>query len=212
MIDIEKLKTAVSELDEEAVLGMIDEVMSSGGDDAQPAMEACREGLGTVGDLFESGEYFVSDLIYAGEIMNQAIGKLKPALLKGSDQSLGKMILCTVEGDLHDIGKNIVKAMLEAAGFEVIDLGIDVSPKTIVDTAKNEGISIIGLSGVLTLAVTSMKATIDALKDAGMRDGVHIIIGGNPVNQDVCEFIGADAWAVNPQLTVSTCREWAGAK
>ncbi|MCL1834601.1 MAG: cobalamin-dependent protein [Oscillospiraceae bacterium] len=209
MIDLAVLRTAVGELEEDTVLALIDEVMAAGGDEAQGAMEACREGLGTVGDLFEAGEYFVSDLIYAGEIMNQAIGKLKPALLKSAGEGLGKMILCTVEGDLHDIGKNIVRAMLEAAGFEVLDLGIDVSPAAIVEAAKKEEVSIIGLSGVLTLAVTSMKATVDAFKEAGMRDNVHIIIGGNPVNEVVCGSVGADAWAVNPQLTVSTCRAWA---
>lgn len=209
MADFSKLKTAVSELEEDVVLELIDQVMEAGGNDAAAAMEACREGLGRVGELFEDGEYFVSDLIYAGEIMNQAVAKLKPALAKGSEQKLGKMILCTVEGDLHDIGKNIVKAMLEAEGFDVLDLGIDVSPDVIVETAKAEGVSIIGLSGVLTLAVTSMKATIKAFKEAGMRDSVRIIIGGNPVNAEVCSAVGADAWAVNPQLTVSTCRSWA---
>ena len=209
MADLSKLQTAVKELEEDTVLEIIDEIMASGGDDASAAMDACREGLNDVGNLFESGEYFVSDLIYAGEIMTQAVGKLKPALAKGSNQSLGKMILCTVEGDLHDIGKNIVRAMLEAAGFEVLDLGIDVSPAVIVETAKKEGITIIALSGVLTLAIASMKATADAFKDAGMREGVNIIIGGNPVTQEACEFVGADAWAINPQLTVNTCKDWA---
>ena len=209
MADLEKLKAAVKDLEEDIVLEIIDEVIASGGSDASQAMDACREGLNDVGNLFESGEYFVSDLIYAGEIMTQAVTKLKPALAMGSDQKLGKMILCTVEGDLHDIGKNIVKAMLEAAGFEVLDLGIDVSPKVIVETAKNEGITIIGLSGVLTLAIASMKATVDAFAAAGMREGVNIIIGGNPVTQEACELVGADAWAINPQLTVNTCRSWA---
>ena len=209
MIDMEKLQAAVRELEEDVVLEIIDELMEAGGDDAGAAMDACREGLNDVGNLFESGEYFVSDLIYAGEIMTQAVGKLKPALARGSDQKLGRMILCTVEGDLHDIGKNIVRAMLEAAGFEVLDLGIDVSPAVVVETAKKEGINIIALSGVLTLAIASMKATADAFVDAGMRGDVNIIIGGNPVTQEACDFVGADAWAINPQLTVNTCKGWA---
>jgi methylmalonyl-CoA mutase cobalamin-binding domain/chain len=210
MIDLVKLQTAVSDLEEDNVLEIIDELMAVGGAEAQAAMEACREGLNNVGDLFETGEYFVSDLIFAGEIMTQALGKLKPALSKDSEQKLGRMILCTVEGDLHDIGKNIVKAMLEAAGFDVIDLGIDVSPAVVVETAKKEGITIIGLSGVLTLAIASMKNTVDAFIEAGLRDNVHIIVGGNPITQEACEFVGADAWAINPQLTVNTCRDWAG--
>ena len=209
MIDFTKLQTAVSELEEELVLEMIEEIVELGGDNAQAAMDACREGLEKVGDLFENGEYFVSDLVYAGEIMTQAIEKLQPVLSKGADRTLGKMILCTVEGDLHDIGKNIVRSMLEAAGFTVIDLGIDVSPATILETAKNENVNIIGLSGVLTLAVASMKATVEAFVDAGMRESIHIIIGGNPVSEEAREYVGADAWAINPQHTVNICRDWA---
>jgi dimethylamine corrinoid protein len=209
MTDLVKLQTAVGDLEEDAVLEIIDALMEAGGQDAPAAMDACREGLNKVGERFEAGEYFVSDLIYAGEIMTQAVTKLKPALLKDSSQKLGRMILCTVEGDLHDIGKNIVRSMLEVAGFEVLDLGIDVSPAVIVDTAIKEGIAIIGLSGVLTLAIASMKATVDAFVAAGLRDSVHIIIGGSPVSQEACELTGADAWAINPQLTVNTCRTWA---
>jgi methylmalonyl-CoA mutase cobalamin-binding domain/chain len=208
MADLEKLQTAISELEENTALEIIDEVMAAGGDEAQAAMDACRVGLGKVGDLFEKGEYFISELIFAGELMTQALVKLKPALSKGPDQKIGKMLLCTVQGDLHDIGKNIVRAIHEAAGFEVLDLGIDVSPTVIVETAQKEGISVIGLSGVLTLAVSSMKATVDAFKDAGMRDQVRIIIGGNPVTQEVCEFVGADAWTSNPQVSVDICRNW----
>lgn len=108
-----------------------------------------------------------------------------------------------------DIGKNIVRSMLEAAGFEVLDLGIDVAPEKIVETAKAEGINIIGLSGVLTLAIDSMKDTIDAFKEAGMRDDVKIVIGGAPVNAEVCEQTGADAWASSPQTTIDYCKSWA---
>ena len=120
------------------------------------------------------------------------------------------MILCTVKDDLHDIGKNIVKAMLEAGGFDVIDLGIDVPAEKIVETVKENGIKIVALSGVLTLAIDSMKATIDALKEAGL-DGVKVIIGGAPVNAEVCERIGADEWAYSPQKTVQTCKAWTAA-
>lgn len=208
MTNLEKLRTAVVELEETAVMEIIDEVMTAGGDEAQAAMEVCREGLDKVGQLFESGEYFISELVFAGALMTQVLERLKPALSKDLDQQLGKILLCTVEGDLHDIGKNIVKAMFEAAGFAVTDLGIDVKPDLIVATAKNEGISIIGLSGVLTLAIDSMKTVVDAFKNAGMRDKVRIIIGGNPVTQEVCEYVGADAWAVNPQLGVNQCRDW----
>lgn len=213
MLDMEKLREAMGELEEEEVTAILEAVMNDGGAEAAQAMEACQEGMNIVGDRFEQGEYFVGDLIYAGELMTQAVGILKPALAagSGSDGVTGKMILCTVEGDLHDIGKNIVKAMLEAAGFQVIDMGIDVKAEDIVRCVREQGISIIALSGVLTLALDSMKKTVEKLREAGMRDQVKVIIGGAPVTVESQTYTGADAWAVNPQQTVKICREWMAA-
>ena len=201
----------MGDLDEDVMVDTLEQVMAEGGADAQMAMEACQKGMDTVGSLFEEGEYFVGDLIYAGELMTKAVEILKDALITdgGEDTVKARMILCTVKDDLHDIGKNIVRSMLEAAGFEVLDLGIDVAPEKIVETAKAEGINIIGLSGVLTLAIDSMKDTIDAFKEAGMRDDVKIVIGGAPVNAEVCEQTGADAWASSPQTTIDYCKSWA---
>lgn len=211
MIDFNKLAEAMGDLDEDVMVETLEQVMAEGGADAQKAMEACQKGMDTVGSLFEEGEYFVGDLIYAGELMTKAVEILKDALITdGSEDTVkARMILCTVKDDLHDIGKNIVRSMLEAAGFEVLDLGIDVAPEKIVETAKAEGINIIGLSGVLTLAIDSMKDTIDAFKEAGMRDDVKIVIGGAPVNAEVCEQTGADAWASSPQTTIDYCKSWA---
>ena len=211
MIDFNKLAEAMGDLDEDVMVETLEQVMAEGGADAQKAMEACQKGMDTVGSLFEEGEYFVGDLIYAGELMTKAVEILKDALITdgGEDTVKARMILCTVKDDLHDIGKNIVRSMLEAAGFEVLDLGIDVAPDKIVETAKAEGINIIGLSGVLTLAIDSMKDTIDAFKEAGMRDDVKIVIGGAPVNAEVCEQTGADAWASSPQTTIDYCKSWA---
>lgn len=211
MIDFNKLAEAMGDLDEDVMVETLEQVMAEGGADAQKAMEACQKGMDTVGSLFEEGEYFVGDLIYSGELMTKAVEILKDALITdgGEDTVKARMILCTVKDDLHDIGKNIVRSMLEAAGFEVLDLGIDVAPEKIVETAKAEGINIIGLSGVLTLAIDSMKDTIDAFKEAGMRDDVKIVIGGAPVNAEVCEQTGADAWASSPQTTIDYCKSWA---
>ena len=211
MIDFNKLAEAMGDLDEDVMVETLEQVMAEGGADAQKAMEACQKGMDTVGSLFEEGEYFVGDLIYAGELMTKAVEILKDALITdgGEDTVKARMILCTVKDDLHDIGKNIVRSMLEAAGFEVLDLGIDVAPEKIVETAKAEGSNIIGLSGVLTLAIDSMKDTIDAFKEAGMRDDVKIVIGGAPVNAEVCEQTGADAWASSPQTTIDYCKSWA---
>lgn len=210
MIDFNELAEAMGDLDEDVMVETLEQVMAEGGADAQKAMEACQKGMDTVGSLFEEGEYFVGDLIYAGELMTKAVEILKDALITdgGEDTVKARMILCTVKDDLHDIGKNIVRSMLEAAGFEVLDLGIDVAPEKIVETAKAEGINIIGLSGVLTLAIDSMKDTIDAFKEAGMRDDVKIVIGGAPVNAEVCEQTGADAWASSPQTTIDYCKSW----
>lgn len=211
MVDFELLKQSMGDLDEDAVVSALNEVMADGGSQAAAAMQACQDGLNIVGDLFASGEYFVGDLIYAGELMTQAVEILRTALAGGGGAEKGRMIMCTVKGDLHDIGKNIVIAMLEASGFEVLDLGIDVAPETIVETAKKEGIHIIALSGVLTLAIDSMKDTVDAFAAAGMRDATKIIIGGAPVSPEACKLVGADAWAHNPQDTVRTCSDWAEA-
>ena len=207
-MNFEEIKNAMQDLDEDALLELMQNVLDSGAD-AMEAVKACQEGMEGVGKLFEEGEYFVGDLIYAGEILTQAIEIIKPALSEGEGGNLGRIILCTVKDDLHDIGKNIVKSLLEAGGFEVLDLGIDTPADKIVETAKAEGIKIIALSGVLTLALDSMKAAVQAFADAGMRDEVKIIVGGAPVNEVSAKNIEADAWANSPQKTVSVCRSWA---
>ena len=209
MATYEEMLEAMQELDDETLLAAAQQLMDEGGADAQECMRACQDGLQEVGKRFEDGEYFVGDLVFAGELMGQVMDIIKPALSGEGNQAIGRMILCTVKDDLHDIGKNIVRAMLEAAGLEVLDLGIDVAPETIVEKAKENDIKIIGLSGVLTLAIDSMKATVDAFKAAGMRDDVHIIVGGNPVTEEGCKMIGADAWAILPQETVRICTDWA---
>lgn len=199
----------MADLDDDEVTSIIKEVMDDGGKDADKALAACQKGMDTIGDRFETGEYFVGDLIYAGEIMTTALGTLKPALVSANAEGpAGKMVMCTVKGDLHDIGKNIVKALLEASGMEVYDLGIDVEAEKIIAELKAKDAGILGLSGVLTLSIDSMKSTIEAIEAAGMRDKVKIIIGGNPITAAVCEQVGADDWAQNPKKTVNVCRAW----
>ena len=212
MVDFDALAEAMGDLDEDTMTEMLNEVMADGGSQAQSAMDACQKGMDIVGQRFESGEYFVGDLIYAGELMTTAVGMLKDALVTGDggSGSKTKMLLCTVKDDLHDIGKNIVRSMLEAAGFEVIDLGIDVPAEKVVETVKAENIKIVALSGVLTLAIDSMKKTVDALKAAGLND-VKVIIGGAPVSEEAMKITGADEGAHSPQKTVSVCQEWSKA-
>lgn len=207
MVDLTRLTDAVGELEEDEVREVLHQVMDEGGNQANEAMEACQKGMDIVGERFETGEYFVGDLIYAGEIMQESVEILKDAIVSGEGGSKGQVLICTVKDDLHDIGKNIVKAILEASGFDVIDLGIDTPPEKIVETVRNEHLKIVLLSGVLTLAVDSMKVVVDQLHEAGLYD-VKVLIGGAPVNEDACKRTGADAWARNPQDTVRFCQEW----
>lgn len=211
MLDYDALKNAIADLDEDQVNEILDQVMADGGTEAQKAVDACQEGMTEVGRRFEEGEYFVGDLIFAGEILTDGMEKLKEALSAGGEDKIGRVLLCTVKDDLHDIGKNIVKAMLEAGGLDVLDLGIDTPAEKIIETAKAEDIHVIALSGVLTLALDSMKDTVQQFVDAGIRDQVKIIIGGNPVSAEACAAIGADEWAHSPQKTVEVCKGWVSA-
>lgn len=208
-MDFEKMKNAMAELDEDTLLECANQVMDDGGSAAMEALDACRLGMEEVGRLFDEGEYFVGDLVFAGEIMTETIEILKPGLKADGEGTDARMIIATVKDDLHDLGKNIVKALLSAAGFDVLDMGVDTAPEAIVKKAQEEGIGIIALSGVLTFALESMKKTVKAFEDAGMRDKVHIIIGGAPVSEDACRNIGADEWAISPMKTVETCKAWA---
>ena len=210
MIDLAKLKQTVGELDEDSVNKMIDGFLASNpsGDDAKKVVEACQQGMEIVGNLFEKGEYFVGDLIFAGELLTTSIDKLKPLLGSGSTKERGVIVLGTVEGDIHDIGKNIFKGMAEAAGFRVVDIGIDMAPVAFVKAVKEHKPKIVGFSGVLTLSIDSMKRTVEALKEAGVRDAVKIIIGGNSVNPEACSYAGADAWSRNAAEAVKTCGSW----
>ena len=207
-MDMDLLRQAMCDLEEERLLELTREAAEQA-ECAEDALSALQAGMDDVGQRFEAGEYFVGDLIYSGELMTEAMEILRPVIFAGSGAGLGKMILCTVKDDLHDIGKNIVKAMLEAAGFEVLDLGINVEPSVIVEAVRANDIHIVALSGVLTLALASMRSTIEALEEAGLRSQVKVIIGGNPVNAEACKAIGADEYAHSPQKTVNVCRGWA---
>lgn len=179
------LTKALGELDEQKVDDLLNEFLAANPteEEAKIAVAACQAGMGTVGDLFEKGEYFVGDLIFAGELLTATMDRLKTVLDSGSSEKTGKIVLGTVFGDLHDIGKNIFRSMAEAAGFEVYDLGIDQPVSAFVEKVREVKPDIVGMSGVLTPALTSMKDTVDGLKAAGLRDQVKIIIGGNPVSE-----------------------------
>ncbi|WP_026394097.1 cobalamin B12-binding domain-containing protein [Acetobacterium malicum] len=208
MINLKLLTETMGELEEDQVLEMLKEFVENNPSEAEAleAVGACQAGMAIVGELFENGEYFVGDLIFAGELLTEAINVLKPALGSGESTIIGTILLGTVHGDLHDIGKNIFKSMSEAVGFEVVDIGIDVAVEEFVAKAKVVKPQIIGMSGVLTLAIDSMKDTIEALKAAGV--GAKIIIGGNPVTKEACGFVGADAFTTNAAEGVKICQNW----
>ncbi|AFV01248.1 corrinoid methyltransferase protein [Dehalobacter sp. UNSWDHB] len=210
MIDLKVLTDAVGDLDEDKLMGMLNDFVASKPteEEAQSVVGACQRGMAKVGELFESGEYFIGDLIFAGELLTQSIDILEPVI--GSDESakVGKIVLATVEGDLHDIGKNIFRSMSEAAGFEVFDLGIDQGPSAFIEKVKEVQPDVVGMSGVLTLALEAMKKTVDELKAAGVRDSLKIIIGGNPVTEEACRQIGADAFTTNAAEGVKICQSW----
>ncbi|WP_347489137.1 cobalamin-dependent protein [Desulfoscipio sp. XC116] len=210
MLDMQALTKAVGDLDEPKVLDMLKEFVATnpGSEETEAVVSACQKGMAIVGNLFDTKEYFVGDLIFAGELLNSALEILKPVMSAESSGKTGKIVLATVEGDLHDIGKNIFKSMSEAAGFEVYDLGIDVPAGAFIAKIKEIKPEILGMSGVLTLALDSMKNTVDALREAGLRDEVKVIIGGNPVTEQACQMIGADAFTTNAAEGVKICRGW----
>ncbi|MBF7095682.1 cobalamin-dependent protein [Alkalibacter mobilis] len=209
-MNFEMLTQAVGELEEEKVIEMLQEFVGENPneEEAGKAVAACQKGMAAVGELFESGDYFVGDLIFAGELLTEAIDILKPVLGSGETKKVGNMVIGTVHGDLHDIGKNIFKSMAEAAGFEVYDLGIDTPAQAFIDKIKEVDAQIVGMSGVLTLALESMKDTVEEIKEAGLRDDVKIIIGGNPVTKEACDHIGADAYTTNAAEGVKIIQSW----
>lgn len=210
MIDLNSLRQAVADLNEEEVKKAIEQFVAGNPtpEEAQQVVTACQQGMSTVGDLFESGEYFVSDLLFAGDLLTEAMELLKPVMGNAGSAKRGKIVLGTVKGDLHDIGKNIFKNMAEAAGFEVFDLGIDQKPEAFVAKVREVQPQIVGMSALLTSALESMKDTVTALTEAGLRDDVKIIIGGNPVTEEACHHIGADAYTTSAAEGVKICRIW----
>jgi len=174
-------------------------------------LELCREAMDIVGKRFEQGEYFLPELVLAGEMLENIGAIAKPLITQGpggEPKKLAKVLVGTVHGDLHDIGKNIVTFMLDINGFEVKDIGIDVPVKTFIDEINAFRPDVVGLSGFLTIAFDSMKETIAAIQDAGLRDKLKIMIGGGQVDEAVRNYTGADAFGTTAVEAVSLCKNW----
>ena len=203
----------LADMNEDDALALSNKMLLEEGADPLRVLELCRAAMDIVGKRFEEGEYFLPELVLAGEMLD-TIGKVAKPLIKSAPgeeaKKLGKVLIGTVHGDLHDIGKNIVTFMLDINGFEVKDIGIDVPVKTFIKEIKDYQPDVVGLSGFLTLAFDSMKETINAFEAEGMRDKFKIMIGGGQIDDTVRGYTGADAFGVNAVEAVHLCKNWMG--
>jgi methanogenic corrinoid protein MtbC1 len=205
------LVNALADLKEQEALKIVKDRLSAG-EDPLKIMEDARKGMEIVGKRFASSEYFIPDLVYSGEILKAVTEMVKPKLAKATaSKKLGKIVFGTVAGDIHDIGKDIVVFMLDVNGFEVHDLGVDVPAQKFVDKIKETSAPIVGLSGFLALAFDSMKDTVEAIKKAGLRDKVKIMIGGGQITDEIRKYTGADAYGKDAMTGVTLAKKWVGA-
>ena len=208
----EKLVTAIADMEEKEALALATELLA-GKTDPVAILDDCRSAMEIVGRRFEAGTYFLPELLLAGEMLTEITEIVKPEMAKTQEiQRHGKVLIGTVKGDIHDIGKNIVTFMLDASGFEVKDLGVDVPAEKFVEAIREFQPQVVGLSGFLTLAFDAMKQTIAAIQAAGLRDGVKIMIGGGPVSEEVRNYTGADAYGKDAMAGVSLTKQWTGVK
>jgi methanogenic corrinoid protein MtbC1 len=181
------------------------------GEDPLSILNICTQAMQTVGERFENGEYFLPHLMMAGEMLKQISQMVKPKLQGGmSKKKWGRVVIGTVEGDIHDIGKDIVTFILDVNGFEVRDIGIDAAPDRFVEAINEFHPQVVGMSGLLTLAYDSMKNTVEAIEKAGLRDGVKIMIGGGQMSDNVKTYVGADAYCKDAIEGLNLTKKWTG--
>lgn len=204
-----QLSAALADLDEPRVNQFVDRLLAEAPESADRAIDAIQSGMDEVGRRFQEGDYFLAEMIFAAEMVKEAMPRLSAALGGKGRKPLGTVVLGTVKGDLHDIGKNLVGVMMTAAGFEVVDLGYDVPAQRFVKAIQEHEPKVVGLSGLLTLSVDPMKQTVDAIREAGLRDRVKVIIGGNPVTEYIHALVGSDAWTNNAAEGLAICQKWA---
>jgi methanogenic corrinoid protein MtbC1 len=201
----------LADLKEDEVLKLTKERIDSG-EDPMKILEDSRKGMEVVGKRFADGEYFLPELVFSGELLKLVTELVKPHLTQAVEtKRLGTIVLGTVAGDIHDIGLNIVDFMLDVNGFEVHNLGVDVSKEKFVEKVKETKAPIVGLSGFLTPAFDAMKETVEALEKAGLRDGVKIMIGGGQMDDEVRKYARADAFGKDAMAAVSLAKQWVGA-
>lgn len=203
------IKKSLVELDDVKVKELIQKALEEGVSPMEIIEKALRPAMVEIGDKFEQGEYFLAELVVAGDIFKEVMDEIiVPELRKrgGEVSKLGTVVIGTVRGDLHDIGKSIVASMLSAAGFEVVDLGVDVPPEKFVEAVKKHNADIVGMSALLTTTMLEMKNVIEALKKEGIRSKVKVIVGGAPITPEFAKEIGADAYAKDAVEAVEVCR------
>ena len=205
----EKIAALIAEVEEDKTLEEVRKALDEGTDPLS-LVEALRDGMSVVGDRYEAREYFLPELILAAEIFKEAIALIEPRLQGDNIATKGSVVIGTAQGDIHDIGKNIVATMLRCNGYDVHDLGVDVPPQAFVAKASQTRAGLVAISGLLTLAFDAMKDTVDALAEAGLRDKLKIIIGGGPVNEKVLEYCGADAYGKDPSEAIKLAGSYMG--
>ena len=206
-----KLVEAMANMKEDEALSIVDEMLAAGEDPAG-ILDLSSEAMQVVGERYQEGTYFLPELIMSGEMLRKIGDVLKPLLAAQTDQTkkLGTVVLGTVRGDIHDIGKDIVGFMLEVNGFDVIDLGIDQPEETFVEAVKANKPAVLALSGFLSVAFDSMKSTIEQVEAAGLRDGLKVIIGGGQMDDTVRKYTGADAYGDDAMAAVAFAKQAVG--
>lgn len=207
MVDLHKLQQAVIEGDANCVKNFVEGSLKDGTEPGVLLTSGLVPAMTEVGRLFEEGEYFVPEMLISARAMKTGLAVLKPYLIQKNVKSAGKVIIGTVQGDMHDIGKNLVAMMLEGAGFEVIDLGTDIAPDVFVQQAHDQGVDIIALSALLTTTMPRMRETINALKTNAGKANIKVMIGGAPVTEKYASDIGADGYAADASRAVTVARE-----
>ena len=207
MIDLSKLRDSLVAGKADEVRDMVKKALDEGQEVEKVLNEGLIAGMNVVGEKFKRNEFYVPEMLIAARAMKAGMEVLRPILVQKDIKSLGTVVLGTVRGDLHDIGKNLVGMMLEGAGFEIVDLGVDVSPEKFVQTAKDKKAQIVGLSALLTTTMPGMKDVINALEEEGVRNKVKVMIGGAPVTQSYADEIGADGYAPDAASAADKAKE-----
>ncbi len=210
MSDMSQLARAIDEGNREQAVALAKEALDSGIDASEIISRGLQAGMSVVGDKYSSGEYFLPDMLMAARAMKTALEEIKPALGKTGVPTIGRVVIGTVAGDMHDVGKNVVATFLGGSGFEVHDLGLNVADQAFVDEVRARQADILGLSALLTTTMPLMGRIIQLLDEAGLRSRVKVIVGGAPVTQDYADYIGADAYAHDGGKAIRVCRQLMG--